>query len=135
MPAAVDLSAPVFEPSVPDLYADIPGLHSVIPRSATHVHNFSATTPKFISKREMQESWRAIIKANHETIKSNHEILPKAIITTSFRVVGWGSGAAGMMVVVTTKPRTVGKNPRQSWAVILLVSPCGRGPLLNSSRP
>lgn len=53
----------------------------------------------------MQESWRAIIKANHETIKSNHEIRPKAIITTSFRVVGWGSGAAGMMVVVTTKPR------------------------------
>ena len=100
-----------------------------------HIHKLSATTPKFISKREMQESWRAIIKANHETIKSNHEILPKAIITTSFRVVGWGNGAAGMMVVVTTKPRTVGKNPRQSWAVILLVSPCGRGPLLNSSRP
>ena len=99
MPAAVDLSAPVFEPSVPDLYADIPGLHSVIPRSATHVHNFSATTPKFISKHEMQKSWRAIIKANHETIKSNHEILPKAIITTSFRVVGWGSGAAGMMCI------------------------------------
>lgn len=94
MPAAVDLSAPVFEPSVPDLYADIPGLHSVIPRPATHVHNFSATTPKFISKHEMQKSWRAIIKANHETIKSNHETPPKAIITTSFRVVGWGSVVA-----------------------------------------
>lgn len=109
MPAAVDLSAHVFEPSVPDLYADIPGLHSVIPRPATHVHNFSATTPKFISKHEMQKSWCAIIKANHETIKSNPEKLPKAITTTIPRVVGWGSGAAGMMVVVTTKPRTVGK--------------------------
>lgn len=64
-----------------------------------HAHKFSATTPKFISKREMQESWRAIIKANHETIKSNHEILPKAIITTFFRVVGWGSGLAGMMCI------------------------------------
>lgn len=74
-----------------------------------HIHKLSATTPKFISKHEMQKSWRAIIKANHETIKSNHEILPKAIITTFFRVVGWGSGVAGMMVVVTTKPRTVGK--------------------------
>lgn len=55
----------------------------------------------------MQKSWRAIIKANHETIKSNPEKLPKAITTTFPRVVGWGSGAAGMMVVVTTKPRTV----------------------------
>lgn len=100
-----------------------------------HIHKLSATTPKFISKHEMQKSWRAIIKANHETIKSNPEKLPKAITTTSFRVVGWGSGVAGMMVVVTTKPRTVGKIPRQSWAVILLASPCGRGPLLNSSRP
>lgn len=134
MPAAVDLSAPVFEPSVPDLYADIPGLHSVIPRPATHVHNFSATTPKFISKHEMQKSWRAIIKANHETIKSNYATTLKAFITTFPRVMGWGSGLAGMMVVVTTKPRTVGKIPRQSWAVILLASPCGRGPLLNNSR-
>ena len=40
----------------------------------------------------MQKSWRAIIKANHEPIKSNPEILPKAIITTSFRGVGRGSG-------------------------------------------
>ena len=64
-----------------------------------HIHKLSATTPKFISKHEMQKSWRAIIKANHETIKSNHEILPKAIITTSFRVVGWGSGLAGMMCI------------------------------------
>ena len=57
----------------------------------------------------MQKSWRAIIKANYETIKSNPEILPKAIITIFPRVVGWGSWVAGMMVVVTTKPRTVGK--------------------------
>lgn len=55
-----------------------------------HIHKLSATTPKFISKHEMQKSWRAIIKANHETIKSNHEILPKAIITTFPRVVGRG---------------------------------------------
>lgn len=47
----------------------------------------------------MQKSWRAIIKANREPIKSNHEILPKAIITTFFRVVGWGSGLAGMMCI------------------------------------
>lgn len=60
-----------------------------------HAHKFSATTPKFISKREMQESWRAIIKANHETIKSNHEIPPKAITTTFFRVVGWGEWGGG----------------------------------------
>ena len=64
-----------------------------------HINKLSATTPKFISKHEMQKSWRAIIKANHETIKSNHEILPKAIITTFFRVVGWGSGLAGMMCI------------------------------------
>lgn len=43
----------------------------------------------------MQKSWRAIIKANHETIKSNPEILPKAIITTFFRVVGWGEWGGG----------------------------------------
>lgn len=60
-----------------------------------HIHKFSATTPKFISKHEMQKSWRAIIKANHETIKSNHEILPKAITTTFFRVVGWGEWGGG----------------------------------------
>lgn len=95
MPVAVDLSAPVFEPSVPDLYADIPGLHSVIPRSATHIHKLSATTPKFISKHEMQKSWRAIIKANHETIKSNHAITLKAIITTFFRMAVWLNGGVG----------------------------------------
>lgn len=50
----------------------------------------------------MQKSWRAIIKANHEPIKSNPEIPPKSLITTFFRVVGWGNGVAGMMVVVTT---------------------------------
>lgn len=55
-----------------------------------HIHNISATTPKFISKHEMQKSWRAIIKANHETIKSNPEKLPKAITTTFPRVVGRG---------------------------------------------
>ena len=64
-----------------------------------HIHKLSATTPKFISKHEMQKSWRAIINANRETIKSNPEILPKAIITTFFRVVGWGSGLAGMMCI------------------------------------
>lgn len=47
----------------------------------------------------MQKSWRAIIKANHETIKSNHKIFPKAIPTTFFRMVGWGSGVAGMMCI------------------------------------
>lgn len=47
----------------------------------------------------MQKSWRAIIKSNHEPIKSNHEILPKAIITTFPRVVGWGSIVAGMMCI------------------------------------
>ena len=83
----------------------------------------------------MQESWRAIIKSNNETLKSTHEILPKAIITTSFRVVGWGSAAAGMLALVTTKPRTAGKLPRQSWPVTFLASPCGRGPLLNNSQP
>lgn len=57
----------------------------------------------------MQKSWRAIIKANHETIKSNHKIFPQTLTTTFFRMVGWGSGVAGVMVVVTTKPRTVGK--------------------------
>lgn len=62
-----------------------------------HIHKLSATTPKFISKREMQESWRAIIKANHETIKSNHETTLKAFITTFFRMAEWGSGVAGMM--------------------------------------
>lgn len=47
----------------------------------------------------MQKSWRAIIKANHETIKSNHEKLPKAIPTTFFHVVEWGSGVSGMMCI------------------------------------
>ena len=36
----------------------------------------------------MQKSWRAIIIANHETIKSNHATTLKAIITTFPRVVG-----------------------------------------------
>lgn len=97
-PASTPISH-VFKPSVPDLYVDIPGLHSVIPRPATHVHNFSATTLKFISKHEMQKSWRAIIKANHETIKSNHEILPKAIITAFFRMAEWRSWVVGMMCI------------------------------------
>ena len=60
-----------------------------------HIYKLSATTPKFISKHEMQKSWRAIIKANHETIKSNPGILPKAIITTFFRMVEWRSWVVG----------------------------------------
>lgn len=75
-----------------------------------HIHKLSATTPKFISKHEMQKSWRAIIKANHETIKSNHEILPKAIITTFFRVVGWGSGVAGNDGCSDDKAQDCGEN-------------------------
>lgn len=75
-----------------------------------HIHKLSATTPKFISKHEMQKSWRAIIKANHETIKSNHETPPKAIPTTFFRVVGWGSGVAGMNGCGNDKAQDCGEN-------------------------